>query len=479
MKDSDSNTPKGVLDLGLTSFLEGIPVELKEKGGVAEDLAEVLRRSVNQELDKSIIDLKSQTKDSKLEINPIINPIDQYKKLAEACNWSALSQVCEKDLAQSNDQNIDAKLWWLKGQFMSGAVPASILSTTLDTTTRTIENVNITSLSPEESRLVGQQRSLAAELLMDLSKALTSPLDRDLAEAFKERAIRFAPEKLNILSESNHSSFVIFEDNKDKTDSTTAKSIDVQSFKKKDTKKTTIFIGFWLGLLLLIICGVLAFYLFHKMWDLAVGGKIMLQASEAVILNEQTAMLEQPPIERLAGLGQLDALYYDMAKSESVLSQKLPNKSNTKQNPDYINSDAAHIALNIPPQPILPNTQPESKAKIDTQYPKEPADRYDNNISNSQIENGEQPEIDFPPFRSNSQKRRDTQSSNRNGEYYQLYVIIARTKILEEPSYWAYSLGDLFEGDKVEVEDNLGKWLKIHTRKGRVGYILSQDATRF
>ena len=141
---------------------------------------------------------------------------------------------------------------------------------------------------------------------------------------------------------------------------------------------------------------------------------------------------------------------------------------------------STQVASNIPPQPVLPNESvkpqnPPAREVVNTNSPREPRERQDHDVRDRRDPNEEVPDIDFPPFRSNKQGS----ASKNDTQHSQLYVIIARTKIMEEPSYWAGNLGDLYEGDKVAVDDNLGKWLKIHTRKGRVGYILAQDATKY
>ena len=53
--------------------------------------------------------------------------------------------------------------------------------------------------------------------------------------------------------------------------------------------------------------------------------------------------------------------------------------------------------------------------------------------------------------------------------------VITSTDVFSSPSYHARVLGRLLVGDEVNVEGQVGRWLRIRSRKGRIGFIYSQD----
>ena len=57
-----------------------------------------------------------------------------------------------------------------------------------------------------------------------------------------------------------------------------------------------------------------------------------------------------------------------------------------------------------------------------------------------------------------------------------IFKVISTTKVMSRPSYRAVAVSELKAGDKIEVVEDLGPWLKLKSRKGGYGYILAQDA---
>jgi hypothetical protein len=53
--------------------------------------------------------------------------------------------------------------------------------------------------------------------------------------------------------------------------------------------------------------------------------------------------------------------------------------------------------------------------------------------------------------------------------------VIASTDVFSSPSDRARVLGRLLVGDEVNVEGQVGRWLRIRSRKGRVGFVYSHD----
>jgi uncharacterized protein YgiM (DUF1202 family) len=47
--------------------------------------------------------------------------------------------------------------------------------------------------------------------------------------------------------------------------------------------------------------------------------------------------------------------------------------------------------------------------------------------------------------------------------------------VLSAPSYGGRVIGQLEAGDRVLVEGKLGRWLRLRSKKGRGGYVLTSD----
>jgi uncharacterized protein YgiM (DUF1202 family) len=49
------------------------------------------------------------------------------------------------------------------------------------------------------------------------------------------------------------------------------------------------------------------------------------------------------------------------------------------------------------------------------------------------------------------------------------------TTVYAAPNYKADILGRLEAGDKVMIEGNAGRWLRLRSRRGKGGYVLRDD----
>ena len=497
MSDSDqskSSSENSVrLDLGLSSFIDGAKQQLDQETKPIATLAEVLKQS-EQTQSEAPAELSSLI--SKAEIasshNQEKKSENNYKQLADQSSWNELSKLCESALT-ANEKDFEARLWWIKAQRSQNAIPASILATSIDSASQEFIKDSNALASREDLR------KLASELLVDISSSLKSEFDLEIAQSLLERAktLGFAEKKDSPVKEQAEFSenpwpgFVI---QPRKEPASTSEGY---------SRKRAIYSRL---ILLLFLCASGIFIYLKWFSSSNLEGQYLAFAFPAE--DSLSPSLLSPAAEPVSGLSHLDAVYYDMNSSSagnatqvSALSAGALTQSTTLQNTPVQSSQqqASIIQPPVPQLPIAVDQQPVrqlptsrdvarsqsqgsqgQKETVNTTYPVErreyPAD--DKFETRQQPEN-EIPEIDFPPFRSNTKRNDPRDSRDSGGPREPLYIVIARTKIMEEPSYWAHSLGDLYEGDKIEVHDRLGKWLRIRTRKGREGYILSQDAERY
>ena len=56
-----------------------------------------------------------------------------------------------------------------------------------------------------------------------------------------------------------------------------------------------------------------------------------------------------------------------------------------------------------------------------------------------------------------------------------VYRVVVSTTVVSAPSFGGRVIGQLAAGDRVLVEGFLGRWLRLRSRRGRGGYVLSAD----
>lgn len=71
------------------------------------------------------------------------------------------------------------------------------------------------------------------------------------------------------------------------------------------------------------------------------------------------------------------------------------------------------------------------------------------------------------------QKQGERATVHRSTRYY---TILVRTEVYTGPTRSSPSIAELQKGDHIEVDAEVGEWLKIRSRKGSPGYVLSRDA---
>jgi len=121
-------------------------------------------------------------------------------------------------------------------------------------------------------------------------------------------------------------------------------------------------------------------------------------------------------------------------------------------------------------KPVLPNlTSITRKEKIDTTGPIEGTVFYPDLQRGDRRADRDDRGL-FPESRSErSNEKRETFKQGK------LYRVIAKTRVLSSPSYFAVTMAFLDQGARVEVVEKTGEWLKLRSKMGQSGYILAQD----
>jgi hypothetical protein len=465
---SSGNGQDGIgiaLDLGLSSF-----IETAKKSNSIEDSPNI---SIDNVLKKSL-----ELSQNKYIEQPQFESILQ--ELAAKEKWNELSKACELELS-NDEKNIEAKLLWIKAQYKCKSIPIPILASSLDSV----------SLLVEASDSLGKDnlKKLCADLLHEVSLVLKCEDDKELAEVLSSRAEKIIPSN-QFIEERDPNSAKAYP-NYDFVEARLRAKNEVV-YQEGNIARYSYRFG------LLVTCLIIACSAYYLFYSNSYSNYNLDTASEMLSVNITPALLP-PNIERLTGLSQLDAVYYEIEnKTEKIdnmivqdVAQTLPIAADNRVSQSQDNNTSLSHADNnkAPPVPKLPvgNTNVNVNRALDVVDTSGPIEQgsnaYDNSYRSPLLEPEKQEdqaiELDFPPYKSNMSGKSNKQPSNKDQDLPKnLYVIVSPTRIMQEPSYWAKTRGDLEEGDRVEVLESLGKWLRIRTKKGRTGYILSQDAEK-
>lgn len=460
----DTTNDKGgkrKLDLGLSSLLEG--ADLRDD---VASLTEILKKSVENSEEEP---LKSADEGEKQPAVSTPPEGDELAALAGEGKWSELAKVCESKLAASEEVDQEARLWWIKSQFALSAIPVSILSPSLD---------SISHLILKEGKAVSNEaRRVCIELLKDFSVQLRKAGEADMADLFLSRIKENTQETEQSAEESQSEASAVSQIKEEANE-----AIDFSELGKIPEPRKREGLALNLKVVataLLCIAILLPAAIYYRTIARSITAFISSAPSDAekmapsltYIINDKDPQFLLPEPVRVAGLNNLDAVLYDLT-SEAASPEPAADTTPMEKPAKAASAKPAEPSLAVTKLPDRSAEELEQIGKttkdgVNTNYPEERSvPRLPRN------EEDEIYKIDFPPFR--NKENRPSASSPRGPNY----IIIARTRVMSEPSYWAPSNGDLQDGDRVLVEADLGKWLRIKAKNGEIGYILSQDANR-
>ncbi len=436
-----------------------------------------------------------------------------YLDLEKANAWMELARRAEADMESKGEERIPAKIFWVKAQHVLGVVPASVLAGPLDAATKELEQagnfavdrdtyVVTTNVAVEMLTMIGEllRERGSAELgvtLFERAYALDPTVGGEFAamlEAEIERIqnnpkLRLDPKCQNRVAKykklagtltraSGHVS-VVREGEPHPVPGTDGEA-------RRTGRKGR-------GLMRVSACVIAALVITYFQQE-KIRAYLHLQEVDLISVERSiepgvSVAMRFPGVERMSSQGQLASLLGDIEKipvperpvTEAVLKQESPRQEMAQQPP------AAD-----PQQPPPARLEPlrRGKESIDTSGPRQ-RDDFPDRSERPEVLDEQIPAIDFPPFRNSRREPppydydrgrtppppsslpppagQDTFSEGR------IFTAVARTKILRSASYYSESIGNLEIGDRVLVAGRDGKWLKLRSRKGQVGYVLAQD----
>jgi len=407
--------------------------------------------------------------------------LSEYGALAARGEWAKLMSVTEQRTSGGGHGELAPRFWWVRASVALGSVPLSILAAPLETVTREIAEATKRGGSVD-SELVGA----ASELLVEVSGQLQEKGDHATALSFAERAFRLTGgasdtlarvvarvlslpepsarrdpagvrlrERCRKLGEELGVGATPSQRAEPKIESTpkfVASALQLE--KTTDVERSTD--SSLRPLLVVLAAAVLG----------AAGMRFFVgeapehggESTIALLVPEMRPELRAPAIERLSSLSQLDAIFYDFDRGGERRAA--------------LTREGAAPAV----APVAQRTGP--KEVVNTAGPVEPAD-----VVEALRAPSTKPEDDVGSILFGAPKPRFPGADR--GEPRPLpvdrfgaerdYVVITSTRVLTRPSFTGSAVAELRSGDRVRAEGLVGDWLKIRSRNGQVGYILSQD----
>ncbi|RMD86584.1 MAG: hypothetical protein D6808_02975, partial [Candidatus Dadabacteria bacterium] len=188
----------------------------------------------------------------------------------------------------------------------------------------------------------------------------------------------------------------------------------------------------------------------------------------------EIARLDIPQSLRIRSLTTVDAVLYDVQdKKPPKRPEALRNESKDKE--DNLGEKISNPSPTPPSHAKSPKKAAHRKEQINTETPLEGTVFYQE-LAKIQRRKRRTEDTAYPSgdtFYGQAQESVREGDSPRSGT---IYRVIADTRVMAQPSFLAYTLAELSLGARVEVVGRFGEWLKIRSKSGRYGYILSQDA---
>lgn len=368
----------------------------------------------------------------------------EYETLANNQKWSEIVRRAESVLALGDE--IEAKVWWVRGHLGAFSMPVSFLAAPLNLVLRSVKQ--------------GDMDQSLALIIRETGLLALSRL-REVNDSAQFEEMKSALERLGIYEPKNPRE-------RRRTGTSSFRPADILNHEKAlegvsggDNSKE----GLSLRALLLLSVSVV----------LVLGAGVTAYFGRGLFTSPlktaREGFVSGPiPLEQVVNIpgpkdpgGRLGALFY------SIDGQK----EETPPAPTQVSVAVEPPTQDVPVvadkgggrEPALQN----KKERINTSEPQEGPEFRDRRDRKK--------ERDLKSDRAGREAPRAALPSEREGVFTNehTYAVLSRTPVLSAPSFGGKEIGYLERGDRVLVEGKLGRWLRLRSRKGRGGYVLSED----
>ncbi len=382
----------------------------------------------------------------------------EFVSLAEAKKWGVLVSKAEQTIASEDD--VEARLWWIRGHLGALSLPVSLLAAPFEATCR--------QLKPEDA--VGVYRNLIEEISQIMLTRLNDVGDVRQARRVSDTLLAIGLDSSQIPSVRGEARRMrvpplapVFHA---PSNSEQPERPEPAQVVQPRSRAGWLWIGSaCAGVAVMLLLGL-------SMWN---SGHVSIVSDS--LLSQSSGVAQEWPLVRAREVsGSLGALYYSLAGEKKA--EGVSNNVNRQELQDTATS------VGSPPTPPRSGDRRDKSASkqkevVRTDGPLEPKEQLQpRELVPSPVE----PQLPAPELAMRGDgtgvKEGEERPSFPDGVAASgsgVRVVLVRTHVLINGSHHAKVLSILEPGDRVQVEGVFGRWLRIRSRKGKVGYVFASD----
>lgn len=379
----------------------------------------------------------------------------EFVSLAEAKKWGVLVSKAEQTI--SNQDDIEARLWWIRGHLGALTLPVSLLAAPFETVCRQLRSEDAT----------GMYRNLIIEIAQIMLTRLRDVGDVRQVQRVSETLIAIglasalgSGSKLEARRERIPPIAPVF------SQPTIVEAPPVAEAPELSRPR------FARRVLMLCVVAALMVGAYLGRWIWSDGAVSIVSDS---FLSQSSALTQEWPLVKAREVsGSLGALYYSLSSDQHADSgAKDSSKSDThdsgRRSPVVPQKNGR-----VPEEPV-PQRQ---KEVIKTDGPLEPREV----VKPREAAPAAVPQLPAPELALRGDGTGVVQGEERSNfpdgvaaSASGVKMVLVRTHVLVNGSHHAKVLAILEPGDRVQVEGTFGRWLRIRSKKGKVGYVFASD----
>lgn len=444
------------LNLGLEALLS------QAEGGHSDGNA----RSDSPMLETTIITVEDDVHTLRMELSA----------LAKRGEWNIL--VGRAESAISSEEDIEARLWWIRGHLGAFTLPVSLLAAPFETVCRQLAG--------------GGQVETFSGLLREVGEIVLGRL-RDVGDRRQEYSVRMALSQLGVLEVDEQAQkyrgkippkvprFELGEvGEREEAVVVAPSSIFVPKEGSHLTRSRK-----WLFLVALLCVLFLGAVVVSRRY---LAETPLLTAREGFLGQDSSPAVMQPPFVVARPVSSnLGALYYSMEKAPGdqgndgggLVRSVAPAQA---AGPKEIGSSGTSGTGESRASPIAPQSSAQSRPPAPNEGRRRETVRTDGPIEGPDFTKGVDrqsvPQAKLPEVLPQAEAKPVPNLSYPDGSLNiggDIKSALVRADVFDSPSYNARVIARLMPGDKVSVEGRVGQWLRIRSRRGRAGFVFAQD----
>ena len=400
---------------------------------------------------------------------PALEKQPELELLSAEARWKEVIAKAEARLAVSTT-DIEARLYWVRAQLSTAAVPSSILAAPLEAVTQELSAL----LKSKPDQCPKAWVDLLVSLLADVGQRLRQASDYGPAEVLLQHAYNLDSKQSHALRRCLQERLQVIETlprKKSEDQAEEARINQILAGLPRDSapisnpgfvsgsaaeavvpvaRRSSGINPWFVVLVLLGVIAGLSWYVYQNF--IGSRARTALMSSEVGVNNPE---LVAPQPEKVSSLPNLDAIFYNLGLKEKPASPVGPGNGGDKKG--EVSAPVANV---------------NSQGVLNTKGPKEPEDIRELR------ERGPEPSTSATNNDGRTDPRRimdQAQLPLNSQAPIRLHRVLVKTRVMATPDFQGKVLVELNPGDRLLVEGAEGNWYKIRSKGGKVAYVLRQD----